>query len=344
MKRLFFISLVVALVSVLVFGGCAGGAKQQVAAEFFKGKTITISVTGGPGGGIDLYTRLAVDYLAAETGAKIGVVNESSGGGLVLLNKLFNSTETDGLTLLGAPLGVIFSNYSFDTEGVSYDITKYQYIGAALGGKTGIQVDPKGLYTSIPLIQKATKQLRCSTRSAGTILVASQYAANEILGLNVIVIPGYKQTQDKNLAVLKGEAEMTHNPMQNAMIYEKEGQMKTVLNISAERSKFFPDVPALGDYKKLTDADKLLLTPLHDDGYMLAAPPNIDKDKLEFLRKALVKVYENKDFQAAAVKAAGMWAGYMTGEELKKLASDLVAGKPKFQSVYKQLEDKYLKK
>lgn len=50
-------------ITALCFTLCAGAANAQTVADFYRGKTVTVVVGYGPGGGYDIYSRLLARHL-----------------------------------------------------------------------------------------------------------------------------------------------------------------------------------------------------------------------------------------------------------------------------------------
>src|SRR3954464_15829386 len=84
----------------LAFAFGAHAADQEVA-KFYAGKTITLAVPSGPGGGYDTYGRtLARTYGKHIPGQpSIVVQNVLGGGGMVAANNLYNVSPRDGTAL-----------------------------------------------------------------------------------------------------------------------------------------------------------------------------------------------------------------------------------------------------
>src|SRR5690348_9111139 len=69
--------------------------------DFYKGKTVTIQVGYGPGGGYDVTTRLFAQFLGKHIPGNPTVVvqNVPGGGGLKVANAIYNTVGKEGLTL-----------------------------------------------------------------------------------------------------------------------------------------------------------------------------------------------------------------------------------------------------
>ena len=73
-------------------------AAQNSAADFFRGKTITISVGFTAGGGYDLHARTLARVLGKHVPGSPNIVvkNVPGAAGLVLVNSLYNALPRDG--------------------------------------------------------------------------------------------------------------------------------------------------------------------------------------------------------------------------------------------------------
>src|ERR1700719_2137395 len=71
------------------------------AEDFYKGKTITLLVGSGEGGGYDQYARLLArhmgKYIAGEP--SIVVKNQPAAGGMAMANAMYATVARDGLTI-----------------------------------------------------------------------------------------------------------------------------------------------------------------------------------------------------------------------------------------------------
>ncbi len=73
-------------------------AYADSAADFFKGKQVTMTVGYGPGGGYDVYSRLLARHLGPKVPGQPGIVvqNMPGAGSLRAANYLYNGAPQDG--------------------------------------------------------------------------------------------------------------------------------------------------------------------------------------------------------------------------------------------------------
>src|SRR3954463_16143310 len=100
-------------------------AFAQEAAQNFAGKTVTIYIGYGPGGGYDLYGRVLARHLGNHLpGHPTVVVSNMPGAASIrAANYVYNVAPKDG-TALGISAQSIGEEQLVGTTGVSYDVAK----------------------------------------------------------------------------------------------------------------------------------------------------------------------------------------------------------------------------
>ena len=91
-----------ALTGMLTFALATGAAQAQGAAEFFKGKTVTINIGFPPGGGYDANARMLARHLGKFIPGHPNVIaaNMPGAGSLVAANSVYNAGAKDGTSLV----------------------------------------------------------------------------------------------------------------------------------------------------------------------------------------------------------------------------------------------------
>jgi uncharacterized protein YceK len=85
----------------------AAAPATGAAAEFYKGKTVTLYNSGTAGSANDIWARTIAKYLPDILGAKVVVQNESAGNGKVITNQIYSQIKADGLSILYSPMGTV---------------------------------------------------------------------------------------------------------------------------------------------------------------------------------------------------------------------------------------------
>src|SRR5579871_3393054 len=78
-----------------------GATSAATAEDFYKGKTITLMVGSGEGGGYDHYARLLGRHMGKYIPGEPAIVvkNQPAAGGIAMANALYTTAPRDGLTI-----------------------------------------------------------------------------------------------------------------------------------------------------------------------------------------------------------------------------------------------------
>jgi len=321
----------------------SSAAPAAKVADFYKGKTVKLVLGFDPGNTSDTWARIIAPYLEKQIGATVVVANQGGGGGLVARNGLFKLAKPDGLTIMMDPSGALWPSWLLELEGVQYDVTKFEYLGAINAAYMGLFVNPKGPYTSVEALKKADKPIRFAVSGVASLPAVCLLNTIEILGLNAMVAAGYKNTAACATAVVQGEADGGSCDLQAAINYEKSGQAKVLMIQGYERDSYFRDVPCLADFAKIPDTAMKLLKGLPYNGRVFFAPPGTPKETVQFLSESIAATLAVKDLQTAIAKIATYWPGTLTRDEVQKMAFDVGQNKSASLSYYKSLAAKYVK-
>ncbi|MFT5539167.1 MAG: tripartite-type tricarboxylate transporter receptor subunit TctC, partial [Alphaproteobacteria bacterium] len=100
------------------------------AEDFYKGKRITITASGGAGGGYDNYTRMLGRHINKHIpgNPKIRVQNMNAAGGVVLANFTYTKGAKDGTFLANIRPSVLFEEL-FGNKAIRFKGQKLKYVG-----------------------------------------------------------------------------------------------------------------------------------------------------------------------------------------------------------------------
>src|SRR3954454_563284 len=104
-------------------------ASAQSVEEFYRGKTVNMIASTGPGDGIDTDARLVGRFIANHIPGKPLIVNKNmpGAGHVVAANYLANEAAKDG-TVMVVTLGAIVLHQMLDGRGVRYDVNKFHWV------------------------------------------------------------------------------------------------------------------------------------------------------------------------------------------------------------------------
>jgi tripartite-type tricarboxylate transporter receptor subunit TctC len=105
----------------------------QTVEEFYKGKTLTLVVGNGPGGGFDVFGRLLARHIGRYVPGNPSIIvqNMPGAGSLVAANYLYNLAPNDGTTF-----GLIARNMPLlgllgNNANVRFDPRKFTWLGSS---------------------------------------------------------------------------------------------------------------------------------------------------------------------------------------------------------------------
>jgi tripartite-type tricarboxylate transporter receptor subunit TctC len=322
-------------------------ASKPTAEEFYKGKTISLYTSGTVGSGSDTWCRIIAKYLPEYTGAKVVVVNESAGNGLVIYNHLFSQIKADGLSICYNSVGTIWPGYMTGDASVQYDITRFKYIGGIESGNPLMNVTPNGKYKNIDDLRKVKDLKFAHSTKTATVTMANALAI-DLLKLNGMIITGFNGDTGRQLALQQGDSDATVTAPDTAMLGKAKGTYLPILEIGSTLMKPGDDLPLLTNLVKadtLTDTQRRLVGSIDilSDPKTVFAPPETPKERLDFLAAAFKKVYDTPVFKDEVKKTVGVDVNaYVPGEEIAMRATILAAKKADM-GLWTEILNKYTK-
>jgi tripartite-type tricarboxylate transporter receptor subunit TctC len=313
------------LVFILVTASAAP-LRAQSSKGFYAGKTITMLAGSSPGGGTDQTVRLLARHLERYIPGKptILVVNKPGAGGMIAINELYNLRKPDGLTMSNINTGAIFA-VAGGNDAIKFDLQKIIYVGQALDEAQVIYLKSSTPYTSLELIKKANREGKQPRMGAQSLDHTSSFVvkvAEQILGLDFHVIPGYPGTPEILLDIergaLDGRSQGTGSLMATKREWLKSGYIKPLVTSRTTRDHRLPNVPSIEEIAPA--GSKGLLSALkaaQNIGRSLALPPGVPPDRVKELRDAFAAMTKDEQFLKEAEKL-GLEVGLIRGEDLNR--------------------------
>ena len=311
-----------ALIGSLVLGG---NAHAQAAADF-KGKTVTVYIAFGVGGGYDQYARLFARHVGRHILGHPTVVpsNMPGASGVVAANYLYNTAPKDG-TAVGFLYQTIAQDQVLLQSKVQYDATKFSWIGR-------ITSTTEILYTwhRVPVQRIEDLATRETVLGIGGPAI-STYAQllNSSMGARFKLVRGYKSNSEIHVAMERGEVEGAYSSLStvrsgwNHWLTEK--RINILVQTIPARHPDLADVPAIVELGK-TAEEKSMMSFFAAGGVVgrsVVAPPGIAPAQLEVLRQAFHATMKDPQFLAEAQQMK-LDVEPLAGSELAKIAERVV--------------------
>ncbi len=306
----------------------APASPSASAAEFYKGKTLTIIVPFAPGGGFDQYPRIAQPMLEKGIpGAAVIVQNVEGAGGIVGTNQIYRA-KPDGLTVgIGNIGGLVFAAAT-DQPGIQYDLTKFTWIGRVFSEPRVVVVGGKSELKSVDDLKKLGRPVKISATGVGSDDYYTSIALFKALGIPLKLVTGYGGQQESNLAILRGEVDGTVSSLGGVRGAVDGGDLKPILFISDTPVKSFETVPLAKSYVD-KDGQVLLeaVMKVLELERSFIGPPGMPEDRVTFLRQVFGKAYADQDVldRLAKSKRGVDWLDGKLAEQ--KIVSVIAGGK-----------------
>jgi len=291
-------------------------ARADAIADFYKGRTITLIVGYGPGGGYDLYARLMARHLGRHIPGNptIVVQNMPGAGSLRATNYLYTVAPRDGATIgsfardmpllaiLRTNAAAVFDPRRFTWLGSSSDFSNDAYLLVVRQDAPVKSIDDARRPGGPPIVLGGTAE---GTTGSDVPLVL-----RDTLGINIKLVTGYPDNGAIFLAVDRGEVngrtvDLSSMKSLRPEWLSPEGRMHALVQFArATRHPEFADVPTARELAR--DGDARALIELAELSYKIsrpfAAPPDVPAERAKALQLAFMAVHSDPQYRDEAAK------------------------------------------
>jgi tripartite-type tricarboxylate transporter receptor subunit TctC len=284
-------------------------------ADFYKGKTIRIIHGRNAGGSGDLRVRALVPFLQKYIPGNPTIVHEfmPGGGGRKVGNYIYESAPADGLTIGNAGSGMV-SSAVLGAKGVQYNLDKLIFLGSP--------------YSSTHYVFLTRRESGLTTleklRSASGVRIGAQSVGHTIYNIGRVFawmtplkepnfVTGYS-TVERDVALMRGEIDAIgtaddHLSRNLEWLDKNQVDLHGMLEVpKGLKHPRFGHLPDLETFAKSNKERKVLalFRNLRLTGSPFFAPPGTPADRIEILKQAITKTFNDPAFS----------------NEYKKLVSD----------------------
>ena len=309
-------------------------AKADSVADFYRGKTVEITVPGSSGGDYDLRARMVARHMGRHIPGQPQIVvrNMPGGIGIAAANHLANTAPKDGTTLT-----IVFQNMpvlqAIGASGVQFDVRRFNWIGNTTDGPNVVNSWHTTGITKID--QVLSQELVVGASGTGSSGYVYPAAMNALLGTKFKIVGGYPGGNEINLAMEKGEvggrgSNSWASWKSGHPHWIKEKKLNILVQVALKRAPDLPDVPLMHELAK-TEEDRQVLTFLSADmgiARAFATTPDAPPERVAALRKAFDAMLRDPDFIAETNKVQ-MDISASSGEEAHRVATSMLDASPK---------------
>ena len=289
--------LVASIGSALVMASCGtNSATASVSASkqvVYPKNPVTIIVDHGPGGSIDIGTRLLQPFLAKELGVPVVVQNMTGANGNIAHSYVYNA-KPNGYTLLAAIQPTITMGQV--VLGGNYSMAKMTDVYNVYGHDPELLVSGKLDSIAQAKVIGRTQSITIGTTGVGSIHWLAAVYLGKMLGVGITIVP-FSSGGGAIAAALGKQVDFTITATTAGLAAVKSGKTQGLLQFSTKASNLLPNVPILNGAKQ--------------SGYALSAdiglfaPPGTPPGVVTKLNQALNKIVSSQAFIAKA-KTVGL--------------------------------------
>jgi len=306
----------------------AGVVKADPVEDFYKGKSISLIIGLGEGGGYDLSARLVAQHLSDFIPGHPTIVprNMPGAGSIAAAEYAYSVAPRDGTTLLMVQPTFVLEKLTDHSR--KYEPEKFTYIG---------RVDQSVLvglvwHTSPAQSIEDLKRIPISVSAIGAAGTAATipWALDRMIGTKMRVVLGYDSSATMGLAMARGETDGNGSTgwdyLKNKQEWFDQKLIKILYTIALTRFNKIPDVPTileLTDNQRDRNALKLIAS-TSTIGRAIMSTPDVPAERVEALRRGFDRMVKDPQFLAdAATRRLGV--DPLSGEGLQKIVLDVTS-------------------
>ena len=271
----------------------------------FSGKTITLLVPAGAGGGYGAYALLISRFLPEEVPGHPDVKLQfvPGGGGVKASNDLMTMPR-DGTALYLMHENAVSQQLLYPNR-VSYDIAKFVPIEliTSLNGALFVRND----VNARTLQDFKHKSIFIGATGTGSYQFMTPAVLNKEKGTRFHIVLGYPGAAELSLALQRGEVQgflssLTAIELSHPDWISGEGLASVVFQLGARPDALAPEAPLLSSFASSEEerATYDFVSAGASLGRSVVAAPATSPNRVAILRTAFTKLVENRDFLAAA--------------------------------------------
>lgn len=268
----------------------ASAPRADSAADFYKGRTLTVYVGVSPGGIYSTFALMLSKHMKKHMAGNPDVVIQHmrGAGGTKAVNYVYNVAPKDGTAVI-APNAGVAKRVVLGIGKPKYDPVKFHWLGG--WGEAVNTITVRADSPAKTLDEAKTKQviLGAIGKSSNTYMMPS--LMNNLVGTKFKIITGYRGGSPIRAAIEKGELSGWSGQWLGWKLRKadwiRDKKIVNLVQIASKRAPDLPNVPLLIDFAKNDEERamfKFVQTGLADRAFV--APPGVPADRLAALGKA----------------------------------------------------------
>jgi tripartite-type tricarboxylate transporter receptor subunit TctC len=224
--------------------------RAQTVADFYRGKTLHMVVGYVPGGGYDLYGRLAAEFLGRHIPGNPLILPQNMPGNSSLraVEYLIEVAPKDGTYLGSVQQALAMTALTDDKSRI--DVGKLHYVGRLTSNIDIAVALPRTGITSFADAQR--REVVLGADQAGSMATAFALTLNKYAGAKFRIVKGYGGSNEIQLAAERGEVEVNGSYSLPAVLvshpdWVRDGAATILYQNALKRFPQMPQVPTVLD-------------------------------------------------------------------------------------------------
>lgn len=273
--------------------------------DLYRGKTISLVVGSGEGGGFDLSARLTAQFLGRFIPGNPAIVVQNMPGasGLRVAEYMSNIAPRDGTVIAITQPSIV--QHKVLNVAARFNPAEYAWVG-----RLGAFVTYGVVWHTAPAqtVEEAKRRElilgAVGPSGPGAMLPA---ALNALAGTKFTIVKGYKSAAEMGLAIERGEIHGSGSASfeyVNSKGWLDKKLARMLFTIGLARSAKAPDAPTVVELVPDTRAKNImrLAASASEIGRSLLAPPGVAPEPLAILRQAFTQMVKDPDFVAESAR------------------------------------------
>ncbi len=322
----------IAGVALAMAASCAAAVAQED--TFFRGKTVSMIIGFGPGGGYDTYGRAFIRHFKNHIPGRPDIVlqNMPGAGGLVAANFLSKSAKSDGTAMVMFPPAVLIQPL-LGNKNAQFDPRKVHWLGKLdFDGMACVIRAESGVHH---LSDLKDREIAFGSSGSGSNTTHHVVAMKSLLGIKARIVQGYKGSNEITLALRRGEVgAMCGVAYSNIHVQLRDdlanGSISLLVQLTSKPLPEFGSVENIYDLLQNEEdhAVATLVFKPNEFGKAVGLPSDTPQPRIDVLRRAFEETIKDAQFTGEMEKA-NMPLFVSSGKEIATAIDQFYAMPPK---------------
>ncbi len=314
-----------ALAAALAAGTAVPATAQD---SFFRGKTVTLVVGFGTGGGYDTYARLLARHYGGNLPGKPNMIVQNMPGasGIKSGNYIYKVAPRDGSVI--SLFNKSMPTYEvLERSGVRFKSKELAWLGSIESANaTMIIMASSGIKT---MADAGKREVILGAVSSSGSMAFYPAMTNRLLGTRFKIISGYRGSRGVTMAMERGEVEGVGSPPWTSWLstrpdWVRDGKINVLAQLGLKKDPSIPG-PLLTDLVKDQKSRKIVELVSTDIaiGRPVVAPPGLPAARINTLRRSFDATMNDRKLRSDAARLK-LQIAPETGETIARLVAAMI--------------------